>query len=127
MKTFAFAIVAAIGFCFAFLTAATAQHGHESGQPMQGDMRPGGEPGHGEKHADTIEGKGVVNSVDTGNHSVNLSHEPIAAIGWPSMTMDMKVAEDVAISEIKGGESVTFTLERGPDGIYTITDIAPAP
>lgn len=127
MKPFAIACAAVIGLSFAGPVSASAQHSHEGGQPMPH----GGEPMHGEMHAKpdaaAIEGKGVVNAVDSVNRSVNLSHEPIAAIGWPSMTMDMEVADGVALTEIQDGEAVTFTLERGPDGIYMITGITPAP
>ncbi len=120
MKISALTLAAVIGLSFAFLNPAGAQHAHESGKSMHGEM-------HGKSDAAAIEGKGVVNSVDSGNRSVNLSHEPIAAIGWPSMTMDMEVAEGVALAEIQNGEAVTFTLERGPDSIYIITGITPAP
>lgn len=120
MKITALTVAAVIGLSFAFLSPAEAQHAHEGGKPMHGEM-------HGKPAADAIEGKGVINSVDSGNRSVNLSHEPIAAIGWPSMTMDMEVAEGVTLSEVQNGDAVTFTLERGPDGIYMITGITPEP
>ena len=35
-------------------------------------------------------------AVDPKARTVNLSHGPIAALGWPAMTMDFGVAEGVA-------------------------------
>lgn len=66
---------------------------------------------------------GVVNSVDESGRSVNLSHEPIAALSWPSMTMDMKVSESVDLSQVPVGSPVNVTLSRGDDGIYMVDDI----
>jgi Cu/Ag efflux protein CusF len=133
MKALALALGAAVGMSVVSSVPAVAQHGH-GGEPMHQDgaaMPHGGAPMHGDMHAQqdapAIEGTGVINSVDGGNRTVNLSHEPIAAIGWPSMTMDMKVADGVALSDVESGAAVTFTLERGADGIYMITAIDPAP
>ena len=42
-----------------------------------------------------IMGKGVIHSVSKMNNKVNLTHEPIPALGWPEMTMDLAVADDV--------------------------------
>ncbi len=119
MKAPALTLAAAVGLSVVSSVPAMAQHNH-GGEPMHGDM-------HAQQDAAAIEGKGVINSVDGGNRMVNLSHEPIAAIGWPSMTMDMKVADGVALSDVESGAAVTFTLERGADGIYMITAIEPAP
>jgi Cu/Ag efflux protein CusF len=120
MKALALTLAAAVGLSFVSSVPAMAQHSHGGDEPMHGDM-------HAQQDPAAIEGTGVVNSVDSGNRSVNLSHEPIAAIGWPSMTMDMKVADGVALSGVESGAAVTFTLERGADGIYMITAIEPAP
>jgi|APTNR8051073442_1049403.scaffolds.fasta_scaffold04797_4 Cu/Ag efflux protein CusF len=72
-----------------------------------------------------IESAGVVNAIDRETRTVNLTHEPIPALGWPSMTMDMGVAEEVDLSTVEAGEHVQFTLERGADSLYMITGIVP--
>ena len=120
MKTRVIARTALIGLSIIVAAPATAQHDHSGGNAKHGEM-------HTKPDAAAVEGKGVINSVNSGTRSVNLSHEPIPAIGWPSMTMDMEVAEGVALSEIQDGDAVTFTLGRGPDGIYMITGVTPAP
>ncbi len=78
------------------------------------------------KQQQEIEATGVINTIDPPTRSVNLSHEPIPAIGWPSMTMDLKAADTVDLSGIEAGSPATFTLERGSDGIYMITGIEAA-
>lgn len=72
-------------------------------------------------------GVGTVNSVDPAKRKVNLSHEPIPAISWPSMTMDFQTAPSVDLSKVKPGSKVRFTLNRAPDGTYTVESINPAP
>ena len=96
----------------------------------QHPAEPGGHGGHAADapaagQAAGIESTGVVNAIDRDAGTVNLTHEPIPALGWPSMTMDMDVGEAVDLSAIEAGEHVRFTLERGVDGLYMITGIDP--
>jgi Cu(I)/Ag(I) efflux system periplasmic protein CusF len=77
----------------------------------------------GHAHA---QGTGTVNSVDVAAHRVNVSHGPIPAIGFPSMTMDFAVAPSVDLQEVKPGIRVNFTIEKGEGGMYVIQSIAPA-
>lgn len=76
---------------------------------------------HGEEAA--VAGTGTVNSVDAGARKINVTHEPIQAIGWPAMTMDFAVAEGVDLAALEAGAPVSFTLTRGADGIYMIETI----
>ncbi len=107
--------VALVGLALAVALPAVAQHSHGAGGTMHGGAMPA------PSDAAAVEGKGVVNAIDVDGRSVNLSHEPIPSIGWPSMTMDMQVAEGVDLSGIADGAPVSFTLGRGADGIYVIT------
>jgi Cu/Ag efflux protein CusF len=72
-----------------------------------------------------VQGSGMLNSVDAAARKVNLSHEPIAAIGWPAMTMDFAVAPSVNLAALKPGTHVGFTLSRGNDGMYVVQSITP--
>jgi Cu/Ag efflux protein CusF len=65
----------------------------------------------------------VLNAIDTGKRTLNIAHEPIAALHWPGMTMDFRVAPGVDLSALKPGATITFTLERGADGLYAIDEI----
>ena len=69
---------------------------------------------------------GKVNSVDAVNRTINLTHKPISALGWPSMTMDFKVAPLVDLGALKPGEAVTFTLGApDADGDRPVERVAP--
>ena len=92
--------------------AASAEHG--------GEMQMAHE-GHNDAH-----GTGTVNSVDPGQHKVNMSHAPIPEIGWPAMTMEFPVAPSVDLKAIKPGMSVNFTIEQGPSGMYEVKAITPS-
>jgi membrane fusion protein, copper/silver efflux system len=68
-------------------------------------------------------GRGTINAVLLADHKVNLSHEPIPAIGWPAMTMDFAVHESIELSKVQEGSKVHFTLSKNGDGIYVIKTI----
>lgn len=69
---------------------------------------------------------GTVNSVDAAQHKINLSHNPIPALGWPAMTMDFPVAPSVDLSRIKPGSRVDFSLEKDKGGMYQVQSVQPA-
>ena len=77
--------------------------------------------GHADAHA-----VGVVNSVDTAQRKISLTHEPIPSIGWPSMTMDFPVAPSVDLNAVKPGSHVDFIMEKGKNGLYEIQSVQPA-
>ncbi len=72
-----------------------------------------------------IEGHGMVNGVDMKAGTVNLTHGPIQAIGWPGMTMDFPVQDKSLLSGIKPGVRVDFRLSPSADGQYAIVAIKP--
>jgi Cu/Ag efflux protein CusF len=74
----------------------------------------------------TPSGTGTINAVDAARRTVNLSHEPIPGVGWPAMTMDVPVGPSVDLGAVRPGTRVTFTLRRGPDGLYRIDSVMPA-
>ena len=81
------------------------EHGSMHMRPMPGMQMAQAKPAPAGTQA-----VGKVNSVDTANRTVNLTHQPIRALGWPSMTMDFKVALSVDLGALKPGQAVTFTL-----------------
>jgi Cu/Ag efflux protein CusF len=68
---------------------------------------------------------GTLNSVDRTAGTVNISHNPVPAAGWPAMTMDFKLADPDAARDLEPGARVDlhFTIESGMNA--TITHIAP--
>ena len=77
-----------------------------------------------DSHADA-HAVGVVNAVDPAQHKINLTHEPIPSIGWPSMTMEFPVAPSVDLSGVTPGSRVNFTMEKGKNGMYEIQSVQP--
>jgi Cu/Ag efflux protein CusF len=101
---------------------AMAGTGHEAHRPSASQAPV--QPVHDDSsHAHTT---GTVNSVDPAQHKINVSHQPITALGWPAMTMDFAVAPSVDLNRIKPGSRVDFSLEKGRGGMYEIDTLQPA-
>ncbi len=98
-----------------------AYAGHEGHNAQQ--LSENHEHQHEAAESEAVTGTGIVNSVSRLNHKINLSHEPIPALGWPEMTMDLDVAEDVDLTALVPGESIRFHIELGEDKVYRITKI----
>lgn len=65
-------------------------------------------------------GVGVVNSIDAEARKVNLTHEPVPAIGWGEMTMSFEAGRMVDLAKFKKGDRVQFALKQGRDKTYRI-------
>lgn len=57
--------------------------------------------------------------------AITLSHDPIASIKWPSMTMDFKPPEKGLPRNVQVGDRVTFEFHESTEGIPQITVITP--
>ena len=79
------------------------------------------------KGANEAEALGVINAVDAAGRTLNITHEPVEALGWPKMTMDLPVTRRVDLSTVKTGEKVRFKLKQGRDKRFRIMAIEPAP
>lgn len=58
------------------------------------------------------QGTGVVAGIDAAGGTVTLKHDPIPALGWPSMTMDFK-APPAVIAKLKVGQKIAFDVNEG--------------
>ncbi len=72
------------------------------------------------KPAKSIQGSGVIKSLQGGK--ITLSHEPVAALNWPAMTMDFTLAEGALPEGIATGESVEFEFQQAGDA-YVVTKV----
>ena len=71
-----------------------------------------------------VTGVGVIKAIDTTNDTITLHHEPIAVLGWPTMTMMLKVASPDLLTRAKVGDKIQFTLY--PDDMNSIiTSVKP--
>lgn len=93
--------------------------------PMDHEAMPMGDGAMPMNHGAAFDGvtaDATVNAVSDG--AVNVSHGPIAAIGWPAMTMDMPLLEGADTGGAQPGDAVTMTLEKGADGMYGVRALA---
>lgn len=88
------------------------------------------EPGVAADHApartppgQTAQGVGEIKAVDAKGGTITLHHGPIAAIGWPAMTMTFHATPEV-LAAARPGQRVAFTL--APDQSL-VTAITPQP
>jgi len=68
----------------------------------------------------------TVNEPPSADGTVNLSHPPIPAIGWPAMTMEFAVDPKVPASMLTIGRRLRVALARNSDGTYRVTAVEPA-
>jgi len=67
-----------------------------------------------------INSTGKVNSVMHEKGVVNITHEPIPELDWPTMKMDFQVDEAVDLGAIKTGETIHFKLKKIGTSDYLI-------
>ncbi|RIA56072.1 copper-binding protein [Dichotomicrobium thermohalophilum] len=68
----------------------------------------------------------VIHAIDADAGMINVTHEPVEALGWPKMTMDLPVTRRVDLSTVKEGSNVVLTLKRGMDKKFRVIAIDPA-
>ena len=67
----------------------------------------------------TFSAEGKVESVAA--DSITLSHGPVPALKWPSMTMDFGKADPKAFADVKPGDTVRFEFRKGGPVGYELT------
>jgi Cu/Ag efflux protein CusF len=80
-------------------------------------------PGKPVAAAAGVQGKGVVNKIDNAAGSINITHEAIAVLQWPAMTMDFTVADRKLLGNLKAGQGIVFGMTKDPVLGYVITRI----
>lgn len=66
---------------------------------------------------------GQVEAVEPGSRRLKISHGPIDALGWPSMTMEFPVQAGVNLSQLKPGQEVRVALVQQQAGEYVIEQV----
>ncbi|OHU90539.1 MULTISPECIES: efflux RND transporter periplasmic adaptor subunit [Pseudoalteromonas] len=67
--------------------------------------------------------QGEVNDVMADHRMVNITHDPVEAWDWPTMTMDFMVAEKVDIDALNAGQTLHFEVSKTDGGGYELTGI----
>lgn len=70
----------------------------------------------------SAKGVGVVTEIDAREAVVTLKHEPIPALGWPSMIMPFHLASPDLLKGLKVGQKVAFDTTEA-EGLPEITAI----
>ena len=70
----------------------------------------------------TAQGTGVITEIDAKEQSITLKHDPIPALGWPTMTMPFRVASPDLLKGLKVGQKIGFDTNEG-SGLPEITAI----
>ncbi|MEL7153599.1 MAG: copper-binding protein, partial [Pseudomonadota bacterium] len=68
-------------------------------------------------------GTGIVHAI-TDDGKLTLSHDPIPALAWPAMRMDMPVA-GIDAGDVPLETPVEFDLAKGADGLFTVIGVRP--
>ena len=58
----------------------------------------------------TAEGEGIIRAIDMGTGTITLRHDPIAALGWPGMTMKFPVHSPELLKDLAVGQRVHYEL-----------------
>lgn len=68
-------------------------------------------------------GTGTVKAADAERRMITMSHDPIEALGWPGMTMDFRIAEDIDFARLQPGQNITFRIRKADDGVYSVVEL----
>ena len=72
-------------------------------------------------HGAVVEGVQVMGEVHSiSDEMVNVTHEPIPDIGWPAMTMDLRLLEGAETGNVSAGDTVRIVLEKDDNGMYGV-------
>ncbi len=74
------------------------------------------------KQEKTAQGRGIIESIQDGK--ITISHEPVAAMSWPAMTMDFRLPGGTAAISLKPGARIEFEFHE-EDGDFVISKITP--
>lgn len=91
---------------------------------LRGTLARMGEPPAAASPAGSYKAFGKVEAID--KDEVTLSHEPIPALKWPSMTMAFKAPPNGMPKDVKVGDTVEFEFRQGAGGGFEISSIGKA-
>lgn len=119
MKKTIIAAIAGASIIFALsATAMTTSHGHGNhGTSSTTD----------DVESTLVSANGVVTALDPDGQKITLNHEPIPAINWPAMTMDLALADPALAAGLQPGDEIVFDLKRVSATDYVITGIRKRP
>jgi len=73
--------------------------------------------------AENVFASGKVEAVDAQRRRLRISHGPIEALAWPSMTMEFDVDREVQLEGIASGQDLRFALRQEHAGHWVISQL----
>ena len=89
---------------------------------MSGAAKPNGEA----KTAVTHRADGTLKAIDAKAGTVTVTHQPVASLKWPAMTMDFALANASLVAGVKPGTAIAFEFVERKPGEWVITAVKPA-
>jgi Cu(I)/Ag(I) efflux system membrane fusion protein len=81
--------------------------------------------GAGAKATVTHRADGIIDAIDAKTGTATITHQPVASLKWPAMTMEFVPANGGLLSGLKPGTAIAFEfVERNP-GEWVITSVKP--
>ncbi len=90
-----------------------------------GQAKPGAPVTSGATPALVHHGVGNIKEMDWAHATVTITHDPIASLNWPAMTMDFRVRDPALLRSLKPGQRVDFEIVEESAGEYVIVRIHP--
>jgi len=73
--------------------------------------------------AESVFASGKVEAVDSQRRRLRVSHGPIEALAWPSMTMEFDVDREVRLDGIAAGQDIRFALRQEHAGHWVVSQV----
>lgn len=100
-----------------------AMNHHKMAEKAEGGADDHAADHHEAAASNLIQATGKVNAVE--GDKINITHDPIKALGWPKMKMEFPVEKGTDLSGIKAGDAITFALKPvGED--YNVVEVKKA-
>jgi Cu(I)/Ag(I) efflux system protein CusF len=80
------------------------------------------DPPAAERAPRAAKGTGVITEIDPKDATITLKHDPIPALGWPTMTMPFRANPPSLLQGLKVGQKIEFDTNEG-HGLPEITAI----
>ena len=69
---------------------------------------------------------GRIDEIDAKDGTLVVTHDPVASLGWPAMTMEFKLANAALAKEVRKNATVDFEFVERAAGEWVITALHPA-
>ena len=66
----------------------------------------------GDRAGPSVKMHGVVNSINAAAGRVNITHDPVPELKWPTMKMNFKAQDPAMLKDLKSGMTVDFEIQK---------------